>query len=88
VDVSGRAQAPGREKATKIALRREIKEELRNSKLGRIWLWKEVKIKNRRSGRKMSDAIFVTAKASVALSSATNRKSTRQLGAKAALAFV
>ena len=48
----------------KDCLRREIKEELPKLKLGRIKLWKEVKGKNRRSGRKMSDAIFVTAKAS------------------------
>ena len=45
----------------KDCLRREIKEELPKLKLGRIKLWKEVKGKN---GRKMSDAIFVTAKAS------------------------
>ena len=48
----------------KDCLRREIKEELPKLKLGRVKLWKEVKAKNRRSGRKMSDAIFVTAKAS------------------------
>jgi 8-oxo-dGTP diphosphatase len=48
----------------KDCLRREIKEELPRLKLGRVRLWKEVKAKNRRSGRKMSDAIFVTAKAS------------------------
>jgi 8-oxo-dGTP diphosphatase len=48
----------------KDCLRREIKEELPKIKLGRFRLWKEVKAKNRRSGRKMSDAIFVTAKAS------------------------
>jgi ADP-ribose pyrophosphatase YjhB (NUDIX family) len=48
----------------KDCLRREIKEELPKLKLGRLWLWKEVKAKNRRSGRKMSDAIFVTVKAS------------------------
>src|ERR1700737_3687768 len=48
----------------KDCLRREIKEELPQLKLGRVKLWKEVKAKNRRSGRKMSDAIFVTAKAS------------------------
>jgi 8-oxo-dGTP diphosphatase len=47
----------------KGCLRREIKEELPKLKLGRIRLWKEVKATNRRSGRKMSDAIFVTAKA-------------------------
>src|SRR5437588_11941238 len=44
-------------------LRREIKEELPKLNLGRLRLWKEVEAKNRRSGRKMSDAIFVTAKA-------------------------
>jgi 8-oxo-dGTP diphosphatase len=48
----------------KNCLRREIKEELPKLKVGRIWLWKEVRAKNRRSGRKMSDAIFLTAKAS------------------------
>jgi ADP-ribose pyrophosphatase YjhB (NUDIX family) len=47
----------------KDCLRREIKEELPKLKLGRLRLWKEVKAKNRRSGRIMSDAIFVTAKA-------------------------
>jgi ADP-ribose pyrophosphatase YjhB (NUDIX family) len=45
----------------KDCLRWEIKEELPKLKLGRV---REVKAKNRRSGRKMSDAIFVTAKAS------------------------
>jgi 8-oxo-dGTP diphosphatase len=48
----------------KDCLRREIKEELPKLKLGRVRLWKEVKAKNRRSGRKMSDAIFVAGKAS------------------------
>src|ERR1700687_2940923 len=47
----------------KDCLRREIKEELPKLKLGRLRLWKEVKDKNRRSARKMSDAIFVAAKA-------------------------
>src|ERR1700692_884632 len=47
----------------KDCLRREIQEELPKLKLGRLRLWKEVKAKNRRSGRKMSDAIFVAAKA-------------------------
>jgi 8-oxo-dGTP diphosphatase len=40
-------------------LRREIKEELPRLRLGRLRLWKEVKAKNKRSGRKMSDAIFI-----------------------------
>jgi 8-oxo-dGTP diphosphatase len=48
----------------KKCLRREIKEELPGLKIKRISLWKELKSKNRRSGRKMSDAIFMTAKAS------------------------
>jgi 8-oxo-dGTP diphosphatase len=59
---------PGRRKrareSDKDCLRREIKEELPKLKLGRLRLWKEVKAKNCRSGRKMSDAIFVTSKAS------------------------
>ena len=48
----------------KDCLRREIREELPKLKLGRLRLWKEVKAKNRRSGRKMSDAIFIAKKAS------------------------
>jgi 8-oxo-dGTP diphosphatase len=48
-------------------LHREIKEELPKLKLGRVRLWKEVKAKNRRSGRKMNDAIFLASKASGAL---------------------
>jgi 8-oxo-dGTP diphosphatase len=48
----------------KDCLRREIKEELPNLKLGRLKLWKEVKAKNRHSGRKMNDAIFVVSKIS------------------------
>jgi 8-oxo-dGTP diphosphatase len=45
-------------------LRREIGEELPKIRLGPLTLWKEVKAKNRRSGRKMSDAIFVAKKVS------------------------
>ena len=52
------------QESDKDCLRREIKEELPKLKLGRVKLWKEVKAKNRRSGRNMSDAIFVTSKAS------------------------
>jgi ADP-ribose pyrophosphatase YjhB (NUDIX family) len=51
----------------KQCLRREIKEELPRIKLGRIKLWREVKATNRRSGRKMSDAIFTTSRASGSL---------------------
>ncbi len=43
-------------------LRREISEELPKLRLGSVKLWKEVKAKNRRSGRRMSDAIFVAKK--------------------------
>jgi 8-oxo-dGTP diphosphatase len=53
----------GRE-TEKDCLRREIREELPELKLGRLTLWKEVKARNRRSGRMMSDAIFVAKKAS------------------------
>lgn len=52
----------GRKRARESAkdcLRREIREELPKLKLGRISLWKEVKARNKRSGRKMSDAIFI-----------------------------
>lgn len=45
-------------------LRREIREELPELRLGRLRLWKEVKTRNRESGRRMSDAIFVVKKAS------------------------
>jgi ADP-ribose pyrophosphatase YjhB (NUDIX family) len=48
----------------KQCLRREIKEELPKLKLGRLTLWREVRATNRRSGRKMSDAIFIANKAS------------------------
>src|ERR1700749_991437 len=53
----------GRE-TEKDCLCREIREELPKLKLGRLRLWKEVKAKNRSSGRKMSDAIFVAEKSS------------------------
>ena len=53
----------GRE-SDKQCLCREIKEELPKLKLGRLKLWKELKAKKPRSRRKMSDAIFVTTKAS------------------------
>ncbi|HWZ40377.1 MAG TPA: NUDIX hydrolase [Bradyrhizobium sp.] len=47
----------------KDCIKREIREELPKLKLGRLRLWKEVKAKNRHSGRKMSDAIFIAKKA-------------------------
>jgi 8-oxo-dGTP diphosphatase len=52
----------------KDCIKREIREELPKLKLGRLRLWKEVKAKNRHSGRKMSDAIFIADKASGHLS--------------------
>jgi 8-oxo-dGTP diphosphatase len=48
----------------KSCLRRELKEELPRLKVGRLRLWKEIKSRNQHSGRKMSDAIFLTKKAS------------------------
>src|ERR1700761_5876052 len=48
----------------KDCLRREMKEELPKLKLGSLRLWKEVKSRNRHSGRRMSDAIFIAKKAS------------------------
>src|SRR5271156_6683450 len=55
------------QESDKDCLRREIKEELPNLKLGRVRLWKEVTAKNHHSGRKMNDAIFVANKVSGAL---------------------
>jgi 8-oxo-dGTP diphosphatase len=57
----------GRKRASesdKQCIRREIREELPKLKLGRLKLWKEVNKRNRRSGRRMSDAIFIAAKSS------------------------
>ena len=48
----------------KQCLRREMKEELPKLKLGRLTLWKELTATNRQSGRRMSDAIFITNKSS------------------------
>jgi 8-oxo-dGTP diphosphatase len=64
----GRWMFPGGRKRQneddKDCLKREIREELPKLKLGPLRLWKEVKSKNRHSGRKMSDAIFIAKKAS------------------------
>lgn len=66
--VDGRWMFPGGRKRgnedDKACLRREIKEELPNLKLGRLSLWKEATNRNRYSGRKMSDALFIAKKAS------------------------
>lgn len=45
-------------------LRHEIKEELPGLKVGRLSLWQKATAKNKYSGRKMSDAIFVAMKPS------------------------
>ncbi|MGY3610812.1 NUDIX hydrolase [Bradyrhizobium sp. Leo121] len=54
---------PGGRKRTRETerecLRRELREGLPDIKVGRVRLWKELKAKNKRSGRKMSDVIFV-----------------------------
>ena len=55
----GRKRSGENERA---CLRREIKVELPKLKVGPLKLWKEVKGKNRQSGRKMSDAIFLAKK--------------------------
>lgn len=54
-------------KARRKCLRHEIGEELPKLKVGPVKLWKEVTAKNHRSGRRMSDAIFVTKKISGSL---------------------
>ena len=66
----------------KQCLHREIREELPNLKLGRLRLWKEVKKKNRRSGRKMSDAIFIADKASGELKIGDKREIDRAVWCK------
>jgi ADP-ribose pyrophosphatase YjhB (NUDIX family) len=58
----------------KDCLKREIKEELPKLKVGRMRLWKEVKSKNRLSGRRMSDAIFIAKKVSGRLSIGDKRE--------------
>jgi ADP-ribose pyrophosphatase YjhB (NUDIX family) len=63
-------------------LRREIREELPKLKLGPLKLWKELKGKNRRSGRKMSDAIFLTKKASGQLKIGDKREIDKALWCK------
>ncbi|MCP3395161.1 NUDIX hydrolase [Bradyrhizobium sp. CCGB12] len=57
----GRRQAGESERK---CLHREITEELPKLRLGELRLWKEVSGKNRQSGRRMSDAIFLTKKVS------------------------
>lgn len=48
----------------KECLRREMGEESPRLEIGRVSLWKETTKRNRFSGRKMSDAIFIAKKVS------------------------
>jgi 8-oxo-dGTP diphosphatase len=66
----------------KGCLRREIKEELPKLKLGRLNLWREVKEKNRRSGRMMSDAIFIARRVSGELKIGDKREIDRAMWRK------
>lgn len=63
-----------RRESEKDCLKREIKEELPELKLGRVSLWTEVKSKTRPFGRKMSDAIFVAKKVAGRLSIGDKRE--------------
>src|SRR5262249_39506991 len=80
----GRWMFPGGRKrqkeGDKACLKREIKEELPKLKLGRIRLWKEVKSKNRHSGRRMSDAIFIADKATGGRAMGNKREIARAAG--------
>ena len=58
----------------KQCLRREIKEELPKLKLGGLRLWKEDKGTDRRSGRKMNDAILSLASLLAISRSATGER--------------
>jgi len=48
-----------RAETVKACLRREIKEELPKLKVGRFRLWRSLAKRNRYSGKKMSDAVFI-----------------------------
>jgi 8-oxo-dGTP diphosphatase len=82
----GRWMFPGgrkRPRETDLAcLRREIREELPKLKLGRLRLWREVNAKNKRSGRKMSDAIFVAKSAKGRLAIGDKREISRAIWRK------
>jgi len=67
----GRKRAQETEKQ---CLYREIKEELPGLRIGKLKLWKEIRKKNRRSGRKMDDAIFVARKTTGALNIGDKRE--------------
>jgi ADP-ribose pyrophosphatase YjhB (NUDIX family) len=71
-----------RDESEKACLRREIREELPKLKLGRLRLWKEVKARNRRSGQKMNDAIFIAKKVSGRLAIGDKREIDRAVWRK------
>ncbi len=58
----GGRRRPGED--DKECLRREIAEELPKLKFGRLVLWREATTKNKYSGRRMSDALFIAKKTS------------------------
>lgn len=58
----------------KQCLRREIKEELPKLRLGHVSLWKDVSQKNKYSGRRMSDAVFIAEKVSGTLAIGDTRE--------------
>lgn len=55
-------------------LRREIKEELPKLRLRHVSLWKDVSKKNKYSGRRMSDAVFIAEKVSGTLAIGDKRE--------------
>jgi 8-oxo-dGTP diphosphatase len=80
LDVS-RGPQTGKE-TEKQCLRREISEELPKLKLGRVTLWKRVTSTNRRSGRRMSDAIFIANKTAGLLTIGDKREIDRAIWRK------
>src|ERR1700749_1248567 len=63
-------------------IKREIAEELPRLKLGRLRLWKEIKETNRKSGRKMKDAIFVSTAATGSLEIGDKKEIARAVWSK------
>lgn len=55
----GRRKKRTSRESAKACLRRELKEELPKLKFGRFRLWRSLGGKNRYSGKKMSDAVFI-----------------------------